>query len=232
MIQLNLLPELKTKYIKTKRSERAILFVTITTSLIALTILIVTYLAVDVYQKNHLANISDQIKTDSAKITSNADVNKMITIQNRLDSNTALPSLYKDRISPTLIFDYLKKVVTPGITISTITIDYKTGVLGFSGKANSLLEGNVFYNTLLYAKYSPTAASQPTLLFQGTQMTGLNAAPADTGNAKTQDKISYSVTTRIPTNLFINNVDPSTISVPQKDVTRSTLDQPTDIFKK
>ena len=227
MIQLNLLPDVKIKYIKTKRNQRVVVLAASISSAIAIVILIILYLSVDVYSKNNLEKLSASITADSQKIILNKDVNKIITIQNRLNSSDGLPSLYKARINPVLIFDYLRKVSTPGVTIENVSMNYTTGLLSFSGKANSIIDGNVFYNQLLFATYTPLGSKSNILLFTNPIISGLTAPAPD---AKPTDKLSYSVTTTIPTSLFTNNMSDSSINVKQQDVTKSTLDQP--LFQK
>ena len=151
MIQINLLPDVKIKFMKTKRTERVVVFICGIISAISIVAIVVLYLTVDVFQKNHLNSVATQITSESASIKNDADVNKIITIQQQLKS---LPGLYANRNNPYEIFNILQQSTSKGITISTFNINYQTGALTFGGSADNLLDGNVFYNQLLYSTYS------------------------------------------------------------------------------
>jgi hypothetical protein len=219
MIQINLLPDVKLKYIKTKRTERIVVFVCGIISTVSIVSIIVLYLTVDVFQKNHLNTVANQITSESATIKNDADVNKIITIQQQLKS---LPSLYSNRNNPYEIFNILQQSTSKGITISTFNINYQTGALTFGGTADSLLDGNVFYNQLLYATYSlDKGAQQP--LFGGVSISGLSGTT--TSSATSSASISYTVKATVPVTLFKTGAN-VVVSVPNKDVTQSTLNQP------
>ena len=228
MIQLNLLPDVKIEFIKAKRLQRIVLFITIITSAAAITVFIILYILVDVTQKNHLASISQKIVTESNQISSNSDVNKIISIQERLSNTDGLPSLYSNRINAPVIFDYLNQVIAKGITIDNVTINYQTGALSFGGKADTLLDGNIFNQQLQRATYHLKSSTGSEInLLQGVIMTGLtsNVSVDTTKNSTSSNKIAYSVTAIISPSLFKKDVNP-VINVPNQNVTPSTIDQP------
>jgi len=219
MIQINLLPDVKLKFIKTKRTERIVVFVCAIISAISIVSIIVLYLSVDVFQKNHLNSVANQITSESTTIKNDADVNKIITIQQQLKS---LPALYANRNNPYEIFNILQQSTSKGITISTFNINYQTGALTFGGTTDNLLDGNVFYNQLLYATYSlDKGAQQP--LYGGVTISGLSGLTSS--SATNNAPINYSVKATVPVALFKNGAS-VVISVPNKDVTQSTLNQP------
>ena len=219
MIQINLLPDIKIKFMKTKRTERIVVFVCGIISAVSIIAIIVLYLTVDVFQKNHLNSVASQIKSESSSIKNDADVNKIITIQQQLKS---LPSLYSNRNNPYEIFNILQQSTSKGITISTFNINYQTGALTFGGSADNLLDGNVFYNQLLYSTYSlEKGAQQP--LFGGVTISGLSGSSSS--STASGASINYTVKATVPVALFKTGANVA-ISVPNKDVTQSTLNQP------
>lgn len=90
MIQLNLLPAVKEQYIKTERLKRLVF----SSSLIAIIAAIATagFLASIVYgaQKVKLSSLDKSITESSKKISDIKDLDKILTIQNQLNSLTGL----------------------------------------------------------------------------------------------------------------------------------------------
>jgi hypothetical protein len=233
MIQVNLLPEIKLKYIKAKKTERLVLFVSVIICAACIAVMVLLYLTVDVFQKNSLTSTANKITADSSQLQSNTNLNKIITIQQQLNS---LPNLYKARNNPASILSYLGQVASPGITISTFTINYQTGALTLSGTAPNLLAGNVFYNTMLYAQYTTNGSSTGgSNLFSNVMFSGLTSAPSGSSSGSSSSStsssnstVTYSATATMPSSLFLNGVNVH-IYIPSKDVTKSALEQPTAI---
>jgi hypothetical protein len=232
MIQVNLLPDIKLKFIKAKRTERLVLFISVIVCSACIAAMIMLYLTVDVFQKNSLKSTANTISQKSNSLETNNDVNKIITIQQQLRS---LPALYKARNNPSSILGYLQQVVSPGITISQFTINYNTGALTIGGTADTLLDGNVFYNQLQYAQYTTDGKTTGgSNLFTSVVFTGLTGSGGSTSSgtasssSATTNKLQYTATANMPPSIFLKGVNVN-IHIPAKNVTQSTLDQPTNI---
>ncbi len=121
MIQFNLLPDVKLEYIHARRMKRVISLIATGITGFALFVLIMLFLAVNVFQKRHLSNLSADIKRDSAKLQSIPDLNKILTIQNQLRS---LPDLHSQKPVATRLQKYLQQVTTTQASIADVKVDF------------------------------------------------------------------------------------------------------------
>ena len=83
MIQFNLLPDVKLEYIKTRRTKRLVVVVSLFAAGLSLTAFIVMFLTVQVAQKKHLKDLSRDIQKQEQTLTSKEEFEKIITIQNK-----------------------------------------------------------------------------------------------------------------------------------------------------
>ena len=63
MVQFNLLPDVKLEYLKTQKTKRTVLLGVISVTALAVFIFILLFLIVNVFQKQHLANLDKNIET-------------------------------------------------------------------------------------------------------------------------------------------------------------------------
>src|SRR5436853_549214 len=89
MIQLNLLPEVKLEYIKAQRSRHLVLTTSLIISAAAIALLLLLF-GIDFAQKKHLNDLSKDIKNESLALQQKPDITKILTVQNQLESLTAL----------------------------------------------------------------------------------------------------------------------------------------------
>lgn len=150
MIQFNLLPDVKVDYIRSQRLKRSILGIAVIAAAGALFILIMLFLVVDVFQKQHLSGLNTDIKTDSKKLQSINDLNKILTIQNQLNS---LPSLHAAKPVTSRLFTYLSQIVPDKVNIAQLSINFDSNTLTVSGTTDALSTVNKFTDTLKFTGY-------------------------------------------------------------------------------
>ena len=99
MIQFNLLPDVKIEYIKTRYRKRMIMLISAIASGVTFTIFVLLFLFVRVNQPKHMKDLDKDIKSTVSKIQETKDLDKILTIQNQLNSLPALHDKLKtDRL--------------------------------------------------------------------------------------------------------------------------------------
>lgn len=149
-IQLNLLPDVKTAYIKAERTRRTA--ITISLIIMAVSVGLVALMASVVYgaQKIALANSDNNIDKIAKQIKETKDVEKILTVQSQLNS---LDSLHNDKTVNSRLFGYLTQIVPSKVQISDITVNLTDGTAVITGTSDSLESNNVFVDTLKFTKY-------------------------------------------------------------------------------
>src|SRR5690349_4497120 len=94
MIQFNLLPDVKLQYIKTRRTKRLTMIISVISAAACLTLLILMFVSVKVVQKKHINDLSKDIKSQVKTLNNVQDLNKILTVQNQLNS---LPDLHQNK---------------------------------------------------------------------------------------------------------------------------------------
>ena len=221
MIQLNLLPDIKLQYLKAQRARRIITAIAILITVLSVTLLIVLF-GINRLQKQHLSDLSKDIKSKSAALRSQPDAEKILTVQNQLNS---LTNLHSAKPAASRIFDDLNNITPAQISLSDYSLDFATQQINITGSAESLNAVNKYIDTLKFTKYvegdTSTLAFKDVVLDSFGITTGSNdvSQPATFSVKFTYDPIIYDITHKIR------------LSVPTQVTTRSQLAQPTELFK-
>lgn len=216
MIQFNLLPDVKLQFIRAKRIKRSVILISALVALGCLTILVILLLAVDVFQKKHLKDVNNDIKTYTNKLQSTPELNKVLTIQNQLKS---LPGLEQKNPVTTRLFNYLAQIVPSQINISSLNIDLGANTMSFSGSTGSLNDVNVFVDTLKFTTYSSGGSRQKNA-FSNVVLSSFSRNTTET---------TYQIDVSFDPPIFDTSQDVAALTVPNTITTRSTTEQP---FKK
>lgn len=200
--------------------------VSIIVTAVSLTLVSVLYVSVQVVQKKHLNDISDDITTQMKKLTDVQDLDKILTIQNQLAS---LPGLHDGKPVSSRLLGYIAQV-TPVKTatnyayIASLDIDFADSSIKISGTADGLATVNKFSDSLKFATYktSQTDAGKP---FSNVVTTANRSS--GTGSA---NETSYIIALNFDPALFSNTEVP-TLTVPNIVSTRSETEKPSAIFK-
>lgn len=223
MIQLNLLPDVKLEYIKAQRSRRLVTTIAVLASLAAIALLVILF-SVDALQKKHLSDLESDIKSESSQLQQKPDINKILTVQNQLQS---LTQLHDSKPAASRLFDYLNQVTPANVNINNFSIDFSQQTVTITGTADALSSVNKYVDTLKYTKYAVKGGSDSNPAFSNVVLSsfGLDTSAQDKSQSAT-----YTINLSYDKTIFDVTQDIK-LSVPNLVTTRSQLDQPTDLFK-
>jgi hypothetical protein len=222
MIQLNLLPDIKQDYIKAERQKRIVLSVTVLVSILAV-IVLVALMFLDVFYKHQLTGLNKNIASESQTLKQEPHINTILTVQNQLESLTALHSS-KPAVSR-LFVTYLNEITPATVSISTLHADFTQYTLTLTGSANALSSINQYVDTFKKTTYTTNNDNSPKPAFNDVVLSsfGLNSASDDPSQAA-----SYSIDLNFDKTLF-DNTQNVTLSIPDI-TTRADVNQPASLF--
>ncbi|HEY1063867.1 MAG TPA: hypothetical protein VGE30_01055, partial [Candidatus Saccharimonadales bacterium] len=110
MIQFNLLPDVKLEYMKAERTKRMVIAISTVVTIVSIAILVVLLLVVLVFQKKYMSDLSSDITGYSNDLKATPDLDKILTVQNQLDS---LTGLHEKKPDTTRVFTYIEEVTPP-----------------------------------------------------------------------------------------------------------------------
>lgn len=218
MIQFNLLPDVKLQYLKAKRVRQMVVSVSVVAIGISLAALILLLATVYIFQKKNLNDINKDIASYTSKVQGTQDLNKILTVQNQLNS---LTSLHNQKPVASRVFTYLQQVTPQQASIGQLNIDYTKNTISINGTATSLDIINKYADTLKFTTYSMPNSSTTPLAFSDVVLSSYSI---------TSGTVSYTLTASFDPVIF-NISDSVTLSVPNIVSTRSILEQPADLFK-
>lgn len=158
MIQFNLLPDVKIAYIKAQRQKRIVIFASIVASAAATALFVLLFSYANLVQKTSINNLTQDITTASEDLTGTEDLNKILTIQNQLNS---LDNLHNSKVVTTRLFSYLQQVTPSQVSISNISVDFAQNRMTLTGDTQSLLVTNTYADSLKFTTF--TTESAPTV---------------------------------------------------------------------
>jgi hypothetical protein len=150
MVQFNLLPDVKLQYIKAQRLKRTVGVISFLVSGGLLVIFIILLLYVRVAQKQHINALTEDINASVATLQETPDLDKILTIQNQLNS---LPGLHEEKTISSRLVDYLSKLTPAKATISSVEVSMEENTMVLQGNANALSTVNKFIDTVKFTKY-------------------------------------------------------------------------------
>lgn len=220
--QLNLLPDVKLEYIKAQRARRLVVTISVLLTAAAL-VLVFLLLSVDGLQKKHLSDLSDDITSETKTLQNEPQINKILTVQNQLDS---LTSLHASKPAAPKLFDYLNQVTPVNVNITDFTTDFTQHTATITGTSGSLTNVNQYIDTLKYTKFTVSGSSGSLPAFNNVVLSSfsLNTSSQSPGQAA-----NYTINFAYDPTIFdiTKNVK---LSVPSTTTTRAQ--QPTsDLFQ-
>lgn len=216
MIQFNLLPDVKLKYLKTQAKKRVVVISSLAASAVSLALLIVLFISVQVVQKNRLTKMSDQINSQLSTLNATPDLNKILTIQNQLKN---LPQLHNDKPVVSRLFGYMQQITPVNANISSLNVDFVGYKMTIAGTADSLITGNKYADTLKFATYTTSSGVEGKPFSNVVTTMSAGSEVTDFSIQFDYDKI-----------LFESQDEPS-LTVPNIISTRSETEKPSTIFK-
>jgi len=222
MIQFNLLPDVKLEFIKTRKAKRIVTSISTIAAAAAVFILLIAVFFVYGVQKKSIRELNSDITKYTAQINQTPDLNKVLTIQNQLNS---LPSLESQKPATQRLFTYLTQLTPNAATISQLSLDFSGHTVIITGQADSIATIDQFVDTLKFTTYSLGSSSQTSPAFSNVVLTsyGISTTTQNAG-------VFYAISTDFAPTIF-NASDKVTVDVPNIISTRSETDQPTALFK-
>jgi len=217
MIQFNLLPDVKLEYIKAKQTKRTAVLASIAVCGVTISVLALLFVSVNVLQKKHLSDLNKDIKTYSTQLNNTKDLNKILTIQNQLNS---LPGLHDDKVVGSRLFTYITQVTPANATISKFDIDFTANTMTITGTADNLGTINKFADTLKFTKYK-TADGKEGNAFSNVVLTTFSR---DSSTASYQLNLQFDP-------VIFNGAQDVTLTTPKIISTRSETEKPSDLFQ-
>lgn len=237
MIQFNLLPDVKLEYIKATYKRRIITLFCLITAGAFLTIFVLMFLFVRVNQTSSLKDLDKDINTKVETLRNdNKDLDKVLTIQNQLNS---LPALHDKKVISSRVFDYLQQVTPNQAKISSVEIDLEAKQVKIKGVADNLQIANKFIDTLKFTEFETKGDTQiKDKAFTSVVLNNfkLDNETADAANAAAQT-VSYEITFVYHEAIFANTAKDGkplnndvTLIVPKIITTRSEIAKPSSLF--
>jgi Tfp pilus assembly protein PilN len=223
MIQLNLLPDVKLEYIKAERSRRLVLSVSFLVAAASIALLLLL-LSVSGLQKKHLNDLTNDIAANSKKLQKEPQITKILTVQNQLQSLTAL---HAQEPAAGRLFDYLNQVTPANVNITDLKADFTDQTMTITGTADSLSNVNKYIDTLKYTTFTSQDNSKPAPAFSNIVLSSFSL---DTGSQDASQAAKFTIALSFEETIFdiTQNVK---LLVPSVTTTRLSVDQPTDLFK-
>lgn len=218
MIQFNLLPDIKQQYIKAQQTRRLITLISMICVVVSVVLVIVLVLGVEVEQKKHMSDLSNDIKSNTNKIKSVPQINKILTVQNQLSS---LTSLHEQKPAVSQLFNYLQQTTPAQVDISNLVVDFNAHTFSITGSTPDLATVDKYVDTLKFTKYQVQGSSTQTLAFSQVVLSSFG-----TSNGKS----SYTITLNYDPTIF-DITQSVKLVVPNMITTRSELDKPSPLFK-
>ncbi len=211
MAQLNLLPDIKIEFLRTTRNKRLIIGISLLVIVASVAVLGLLGSVVYVFQKKNLGDLNKDITTYNTQLKNTPELDKVLTIQNQL---TSLTGLHEDKAVASRLYGYLAQLTPTAASISQLDVDYSLDV------------ANTYIDTLKFTTYQ-TVSDDGTAEDEGAKAFSsvvLSQFARNTGGA------SYTITLNFEPVIF-DNASNIKLTVPKIISTRSSTEQPTDLFQ-
>lgn len=219
MIQINLLPDVKTKYLVAQRKKRLVLVSSIVISGVALGILALQLGFVYGAQKVQLNHFNDEINKNKATLSKISDLDKILTVQNQLNG---LSGLHEGKPVVSRLFTYLPQITPNDVQISELNLGFSDSTLNVKGTAKSLESINKFVDTLKFTKYTTDGGQTQTPAFTTVVLTSFG---------RTEKDASFDIGFSYDPAIFASDNTSVQLIVPKITSTRSETERPNALFK-
>lgn len=221
MIQFNLLPDVKLEYVKKQRSKRLVMMGSFAVTGICVLIMVLLFMIVNVFQKQHISNLDEDIDQSIADLERIPDLDKVLTIQNQLDS---LKGLHETKPAVQRLYTYLIQLTPTDAKISQVTVNFDEQKMTLEGSATSLQVINKFVDTIKFTKYQYGDIDEKA--FSEVVLSSYGISQDTTANNRT----TYTIDFTYNPDIFDNTLE-VVLSVPAGISTRSITEKPQDLFE-
>lgn len=235
MAQLNLLPDVKLQYIRARRQKRLMIGLSAIVSGFFLVIFIALFVYVRFSQKHYISALTNDIHAATNQLKQKQDLDKILTIQNQLDS---LPALHDKKVISSRLFDYLAQATPNKATISDVNVDFDLNTMDVKGNADALSTVNQFADAIKFTQFeAPGQTPASGNAFSGVVLKSFNVS-STAGDSK-QGKITYEIQFTFQPIIFakIKNLPSGDsedkavmLKIPNIITTRSETEKPGNLF--
>lgn len=214
MIQFNLLPDVKMEFIKTRRRKRLVVLVSLCVAGASVGVLVMLVIVVMVWQKQSIKSLEKDITTNMSTLKSISEIDKVLTVQNQLNS---LTSLHDDKPLASRMFAYISQITPASVSVQRVSLDFDTSTMSVTGRADALSTINIFVDTIKFTEYSSSTQTEPTRAFNDVVL----------ANFSRDDKgASYEIRFLFDPAIYDATADNVSLVVPKLITTRSELAKP------
>lgn len=221
MIEINLLPDVKQEFVRSRRLKRIVVASAILVSIIAGGVVAVLLLYVYAVQPGRQYLLDQDIKSRSEELQKNKNLTRDLTLQSQLVTVT---ELHEDKGDYSRLFDYLRTLNPKepnNISISQATLDTTAGTLSIEASAKNFPAVSIFQDTLNNAKLTyidPSTNEEVKVpMFSDVQITETGLGQDSTGT----QVASFKALLTYEPNAFAWGVKNPTLTVPNEDTTPS-----------
>ncbi len=230
-VQFNLLPDVKLEFDRQKRTKRNVYALSVLSCSVVLGIFLICFLFVNVVQRKALSDAGGDIAKYTNQLKEIPDLNKVLTIQNQLDT---LPALHGSKHITSRFFDYLPKITPAKVYVGQAAIDLAANTITLTGTTDTLETVNGFVDTLKFTYYPlPGIADEDSCSHAGgrwdkdtKECNKLAFTTVILSSSSRSDKgASYTVAASFDPALF-DSSQSITLHVPKETTTRSVTGSP------
>lgn len=211
MIQINLLPDVKLKFLKTQRNKKLIFTIAAITSAGFIALVVLLALHVYVNQAFHRSRLQSDIDSKISEYTSIENLDTILTVREQL---IELPFLHSSKPAATRIPDFLAKLVPSDIKIGELSVDYINSEIRLSGRGENTKAVNRFADILKNATFTSGDGTTPNGVFTDVEF--------DIG-VQGDDDLSFDAQMSFDSTIFNISNDSIEISVPNITSTQSFI---------
>lgn len=217
-IQLNLLPDVKAQYIKSERTRRTAIAISLV--VIVASFGLVALMASVVYGAQKLALASSNKKIDqlSKELKNTKDIEKMLTVQSQLGS---LDTLHNSKTVNSRLFTYLTQIVPSNVQLSSVKVNLEDNTATITGTSDNLQSNNVFVDTLKFTRYQVDGSQDQSQAFSDVVLTTFS-----------RDDKGASFTINLSYDPALFNTSSTGVKLILKEGVTTRQDQPSTLFNK
>lgn len=217
-VQFNLLPDIKIAYLKARRQEHMVVLISTMAIIVSLVIFAILLSVVYGLQKKNLSDLNGDIKVASRELEDTEDLDKILTVQNQLES---LPALHDDKVVSSRLYTMLSQITPAEASIAKLNVDYSIDTMTISGSASSLAVVNKFVDTIKFTNYTVGDSDETQRAFSEVVLSSFT---------RDNDSTTYEITFKFAPIIF-DSTEETELTVPQIISTRSEVDKPTALFQ-
>ena len=232
MIEINLVPSVKQEFLNSQRLRAKVIAGSVLVSMAAAGLVVLLFIVLGA-QALRDTSANNGIDEQFKKLTSDRDIDKIVTIQAQLGS---ISKLNDDKYIMSRVLNVLEAInpaAPNNVKMTSVMVNPAERTITIEGTADSGFNaGDTFKKTIMNATVKYIAEGSPEV--QSIKLTD-DVSSTDVGIGEDQDGksvLSFTIAFTYPEELFSNKVTSARVETPDKriDVTDSRLRVPESLF--